>query len=344
MGFTHSRYYNMDVVRYVLAISIIVSHVDILMGYDVWWPVSPYTCVSAFFALSGFLIYPSYLKHKTLKSYVAARARRILPSYMFIVVACAIGLAAVSTLPARDYFASSGLWAYLAANLSFLNFLHPSLPGVFDNPEFAMPAVNGALWTMKVEWALYLTFPITAWGLLKMKNRGRMTLLLIILAASILYRLGFIYMYEHTGKAIYDILGRQFFGQLAFFYAGVILYFKKDWLVNNRWWVIGGVIALLLAEPYIPYGRPLLSPLTISTAVVWLSIIGEWGRSLSRHDNVSYDIYLFHFPIIQLAVQGGLKEWPWWGSFLLITAVTAILAVIEWNVIGKPFYRRRLRG
>lgn len=336
----------MDIVRYVLAISVIVSHVNILMGYDnIWWPVSPYTCVSGFFALSGFLIYPSYLKHKTIKSYVSARARRILPSYIFIVVACAVSLVAVSTLPVWEYFSSSGFWAYLAANLSFLNFLHPSLPGVFDSPGFVMPAVNGALWTMKVEWALYLTFPITALGLLRMKTRGRMALLWIIIGCSILFRMGAVIMLEHTGKAIYDIIGRQFFGQLSFFYMGVMLYFKRDWLVSNRWAVLVAVVALFLAEPYIPYGRTLLSPITISTAVVWLSIIGEWGRKLSRGDNVSYDIYLFHFPIIQIAVQAGLKEWPWWGSFLIVTAVTTVLAVIEWKLIGKPFYRRwRLRG
>lgn len=79
---------------------------------------------------------------------------------MLIVVACAAGLVFASDLTPAQYFTDSGLIKYLAANLSFLNFLHPTLPGVFQGQEFVNPAVNGSLWTMKIEWALYLSVPL----------------------------------------------------------------------------------------------------------------------------------------------------------------------------------------
>lgn len=335
----------MDVVRYFLAISIVISHVNVLMGYEIWWPLSAYTCVGAFFALSGFLIYPSYQKHKRLSDYVKTRARRILPSYFFIVIVCAVGLVAVSSLPAVEYFSSSGFWGYLAANLSFLNFLHPGLPGVFDDHRFVMPAVNGALWTMKIEWMLYLSFPIAAYVMARLRSSGnRMIFLFGVLIVSITYRAVMNYVYIRTGNSTYDILGRQFFGQLSYFYTGIILYFKRDWLLRNKWTVLTAVLALLIAEDYVPQGHIVLAPLWVSTAVVWVSVVGDWGRRLSRSDNVSYDIYLFHFPIIQLAIYAGLKEWPWWCSCIAVLTVTIVLAVTEWRFVGKLFYRRRLRG
>ena len=79
------------------------------------------------------------------------------PAYFTVVMLCAIGLVAVSSLNVADYFSTA--WTkYVVANLLFLNFLHPTLPGVFEGNK--IPEVNGALWTLKIEVLFYLSVPV----------------------------------------------------------------------------------------------------------------------------------------------------------------------------------------
>lgn len=263
-----------------------------------------------------------------------------MPSYLFIVIVCAFMLAPLSTLPAADYFTSREWWAYIGANLTFLNFLQPSLPGVFDSPEFYNNAVNGSLWTMKVEWALYLSVPLVAYVTSKLKPRYLLPAFWTILATSILWRMAFTYLYESTGKEIYNILGRQFFGQLSYFYAGVILYYKRGWLLEHKIVSLALITAAILVTDIIPFGYIIISPLAVSAAVIYVSIVGDWGKRLSRHDNISYDMYLFHYPIIQVAVYFGMGRLPEIVLLAVIIAATVVLAYLERRFVRWLFYRQ----
>ena len=61
----------------------------------------------------------------------------------------------------NDYFYNTQFWNYLLANLSFQNYIEPCLPGVFESNKIC--AINGALWTIKIEEAFYLLVPIFYW-------------------------------------------------------------------------------------------------------------------------------------------------------------------------------------
>ena len=111
--------------------------------------------VCAFFILSGFWVTKSYRADERPLAFYRKRAQRLLPLYYMTVVGCAVLLACVSTLPARAYFSDRRFFAYLFWNGIFLNFMQPSLPGVFDGG-----AVNGSLWTIKVEIGFYLILPL----------------------------------------------------------------------------------------------------------------------------------------------------------------------------------------
>lgn len=303
------RFYNMDMVRYLMAFSVIVAHYNELSAHRVmYWPISSGTAVSVFFGLSGFLVYASYLKHPEWKRYLGGRIRRIVPAYASIVLFFAVGLVCLSSCGVWEYFTSLQFWKYLVANLCFLNFLEPTLPGVFSaNP---VVAVNGSLWTLKVEWFLYLTIPFFFWWNRKMRWSVPFTAILLYLF-SMVYNLGMAYWSEQTGSEMIHRLSYQFTGQFMFFYSGVLCYHFLDYIRGHFRMLLCvdiALIGLLLALSMlvdcraVMLLRELMMPMASVLLAVLISIAPTLGRWQERIPNFSYEMYLLHFPVIQIAV------------------------------------------
>jgi len=129
---------NFDIVRLSLALIVVVSHCCYLSGSPSLAGISlrldPSPAVQGFFAISGYLIFASYERCRTIREYAVHRALRILPGYYLSTVVCLAIAFAVG---------SHAIGKFLLANLTFMNFLHPNIPGVFDsNP--GNNAMNGA--------------------------------------------------------------------------------------------------------------------------------------------------------------------------------------------------------
>ena len=332
-------YPNMNLLRYLLSFGILINHFNVLGGHDVPYFI-PHDRIGGFFILSGFLMYHSYAKLSDLKSFVTHRARRILPTYIFIVLLCALGGCLITTLPVWTYFADAGFWKYLLANLTFLNWLCPDLPGVFAGPEFILPSVNGSLWTMKVECLLDLSVPLFVLILAKTGWR-REYLAVAIIIFSMVSRLCFSYLYETTGNNLYSILGRQFLTQMGFFYAGMLVYFLRDFVVRYKTDVIGIGLVLYVVGPFIPYGEIFIAPIAVSMLFLGVSMIGRTITAFIHVNCISYNIFLVHYPIIQLFVWLGLNEYPIWVSLGGIMLTTVVLALLTNQFIDRPFSKRR---
>jgi peptidoglycan/LPS O-acetylase OafA/YrhL len=109
----------------------------------------------------------------------------------------------------------------------FLNFLQPTLPGVFENNPLS--AVNGALWTLKIEMMFYLSLLAIVWFLRKVGNFKGIVFLYI---SSLVY----VYVMElmiQTHGGIYVELQRQLPGQLTYFLSGAALYYFYEKFVQN---------------------------------------------------------------------------------------------------------------
>jgi len=328
---------NMGVVRYVLAFSVIVAHFNTLVGGDVWFPITSYAGVGGFFALSGFLIYGSFLKQNHTMGYVRRRAVRLLPAYWTTVLLFAFGLVTVSSLSVIEYFVSPQFWKYLVANLTFLNFIEPTLPGVFCGMPIG--AVNVSLWTMKVEWMLYLSVPIVVWLIRKICCRP-VVMFCCIYLSSAAYRLVFDWLFCHTGDEIYYILGRQFVGQMMYFYVGVMVYYYYDAFMRYKWPMLLVALALLLCQDWIPYFSILVHPLAFGVVVIWASMVGRWGTFGGLRDNVSYNIYLVHAPVLQLLAFFCVSERiGMWGTFLFGVLIITILSIAINILVEKPIHR-----
>ena len=332
---------NMGIVRYYLSIYVVIAHAVTLGRLDLTLPFSTTAIVGSFFALSGFLLFPSFQKKQTWRHYVSRRARRILPPYFLIVILCALLLSAVSQLPLQEYFSNSGLWKYLAANLSFMNFAHPDLPGVFIGDQYVTSAVNGSLWTMKGEWACYLSVPFVFLAIKKYPHLGGIILLSII-AFALVSAATCYHLEELKNSNIYGIIGKQFGHLLVYFYIGALINYYYPVFIKYRWYIPIICIGLIVFGDYIPQYYLIIQPFATSALTLWASMTGKWGVRLSRHDNVSYDIYLFHFPIIQLLVYYGIADRINPILFIILSiALTAVLAVISWNLVGKRFSKSK---
>lgn len=331
----------MGMVRYYLSLYVLFAHSVTLANLDVSLPHSTTAIVGSFFALSGFLLFPSFQKKQTWKHYVSRRARRILPPYFLIVCLAAVTLVFVSDLSWKEYFSDSGFWKYLAANLSFMNFAHPELPGVFTGENFPVHAVNGSLWTMKGEWACYLSVPFIFFAIKKYPSCGPAIIWSIIILSLACAGIC-IYAEDASGNKIYSIIGKQFGHLLVYFYIGALINYYYPLFLKYRWYIFVISLSLIICGDFIPMYYLIIQPFATSALTLWFSMVGTWGTNLSKHDNVSYDIYLFHFPIIQLLIFFHLNDTLNPIVFILLAAtITTAFAFLSWNLIGKRFVKSK---
>src|SRR5690606_26785217 len=104
--------------------------------------------VKGFFIVSGFLIFMSYENTSDVEKYFWKRLKRIYPGYLIVIFLTCICATFFILFTGGDV-PIAALIKYFLANFLFLNFLQPDLPGIFESN--ALTAINGALWTLKIE-------------------------------------------------------------------------------------------------------------------------------------------------------------------------------------------------
>lgn len=336
---------SLDVIRYVLAIGVLVEHFNFLCDADIPWVISSYNCVGVFFAISGFVLIGRLMKGFPFKEYAVNRTWRIFPSYFFVVLFVAISFCYISDFSLLRYFSSGDFWAYLAANLSFLNFLHPSLPGV--DTDTVANAVNGSLWTMKVEVQLSLIAPLFVW-LCRKYRINVIKMIAAIIIVSIIYRLFFNYLFSISEKAIYEILSRQFIGQLMYFFAGILLYcFYGFFIKHIRVITVCTLLIYCLnfTVVIIPYYGLWLEPFVVTALVLGLALFPyDLGKRLGIKHNFSYELYLCHYPMIILVNHFDIpSKIGIAGAFAASFAASMLFAYITYRSVGRLYLKHNLK-
>lgn len=324
-----------DAIRYILAIVIVISHYSALSGDEMWLGVNVIgERVSIFFAISGYFSVMMYLKNPNPKDFAIRRLKRLLPAYWLTIIVSALVLSLFSELDMSDYFCSSQLYSYVCYNMLFANFMEPCLPGVFLHNELS--AVNGALWTMKVEFMLLFTVPLFY---LAQKRFGICKSLIAILLFSTAYRIVFDYLHDCTHNNIYSILGRQVGGQLVFFYSGAAVFlFQKT--VFAKLPILLPISLLLYIFQSKLTGLEYFVPLAIAICTISVAYHFKFLNIANRFPNISYSMYLVHFPVIQLFVSLD-KHREWGGLALLVcVGVTICLGYALWYIAERPFMRK----
>ncbi|WP_343659980.1 acyltransferase [Chryseobacterium sp.] len=317
---------NFDFIRVLLAFIVFIGHLGALSGSDqltilTYSPVE--VAVFSFFIVSGFLIARSYERSSSLKSYAKKRFNRIVPAYLLVVFLCALLLSLVSTLPFSEYFGNTQVYKYLFWNSIFMNFKAPWLPGVFGNQ-----AVNGALWTLKIEMCFYIAVPLMF--LLFGKNNKYRSLSLIVL-----YFLSLVYLnyFEMAGKAA---LSRQLPGSLCYFIGGMLIYFNFDKFIKHK--NVLFIIAVLTVWIDLIFKIKLFSPIMISIIVLYVAYSFKFLNNFGKYGDFTYGIYIFHFPIIRVFATLGLfaNYNPYFMGLVCMLVVISV-GIASWHLYEKRF-------
>jgi peptidoglycan/LPS O-acetylase OafA/YrhL len=321
---------NFNLLRLVFAVFVVVYHLVVLSAAPAWSGLEgslselAETAVQGFFVLSGFLAYASLDRSATVRLYAEKRVRRLYPAYAAVIIV-SVGASVALVPEARANLGAVG--AYLGWNLVFANFMAPEIPGIFS--ANSLQEINGALWTLKIEVMFYLVLPLLAW-VLRISGPARWPIVTAIYVAAEAWRL----LLANEGEFE---LARQLPGQMSFFITGMMLYRLS--LRGTRLHIAGCCGAFLLAASLLVEASEPVRALGLGLVCAWIAV--GWPRlpDAARFGDISYGLYITHFPIIQVVVAAGLFGSPWIGAGIsLVATVTA--AAILWRVVERPSLRR----
>ncbi len=276
-----------------------------------------------FFVSSGLLITKSLYNSPTLKNFLWKRILRIYPALIIVVFLTALVLGPIVTkYPIREYFGSRQVWEYLfGATLVRLRFY---LPGVFNHH-----GVNGSLWTLPVEFRLYLFAALLfIFGVLKNYKKLIIVILLLWLIWVFHSRLVPDSKYVYWG-------GYVTWG--AYFFTGSLAYLCKDHLRVSPW-VVLILFVLWLFLMHSPYIGLMTELLFFSYLVLFMSFkLPLVAKRFFLQNDLSYSLYLFAYPIQQLIIYKASGQIL---SPFMLTLISSLVLVpicfASWNLIEKP--------
>ncbi|MEJ8309305.1 acyltransferase family protein [Agrobacterium larrymoorei] len=316
---------NLKITKILLSVFVFLSHMYILAGVK-FLSFMSFTDiemrVQSFFVISGFFLYLSYKKTTSVSDFLKRRMERLYPPYCAaIMFTLLIGLIWISA--SQQKIDVIGILKYTIFNLLTLNFIAPNIPGLFtDNP---IPAANGALWTMKVELsfcaAIPLLFFFSRWV-------GFFTLLISTYVASSMYYIYMKHTYLLTGNSIYEVFSRQPPGQLRFLVAGILFCVFIEKFRAMVWEVRLVVILFSVGIVWFREDLQVLYPPALAT-IIFSLVFAPYLSLPDKLPDISYGIYLYHFPIIQLSVALGVAKSAPLVATLSCAAATIFMALVS---------------
>lgn len=321
-------------VRIVLALIVFFSHLSALTNDSRFWMFELYAnasfAVKGFFAISGYLVTKSYLNSHGVVDFFEKRIRRIYPAYIGALVLCLVIGLSMSTLNSLEFIESTQTLKYLLANLFFLNFFQPTLPRVFEGNH--IQAMNGSLWTIKVEVMLYLCLPLIAFLFHKFSRW-------LAFAAIFSFSLLWVYYFNHISDLIIrEEIARQFPGQLSYFICGALIAFEPKLQHKLKFVALVSGAAFLFTDHEV--FRMIVEPIFYSAIVLFIGQMVVLNWNFGKYGDISYGVYLYHFPIIQGLIQIQLFEFNLLLGAFVSLLLTISLSLFSWHFLEKPFLKR----
>jgi peptidoglycan/LPS O-acetylase OafA/YrhL len=334
---------NFNLLRLAAAIQVVIVHsVNHLgVGQTPLDIIKIVPGVPIFYCISGYLIRRSYARLRDSGDLLFLRNRifRIYPGLF----ACFI-FSIVATYYS-GYFntieiSSASFITWTVAQLSFVQFYNPDFMR-----GFGVGVLNGSLWTITVELQFYVLTPFLFW--LFHQRRAWFGFVAI---ASVIANC-YLRIFHEDGLFFQKLLGVSFLPWLYMYLLGFVLSDATTLIrgIKRTWWLLL-VLAFLVCQLTLGDLRlnasnaihP-VSFLCLALIVLWLaensllelSFLGEFIRK----NDLSYGLYLYHMPIINIIIYLGWMTAT--AGLLFVVVFSAVLAVLSWYAIEQPFLRRK---
>jgi peptidoglycan/LPS O-acetylase OafA/YrhL len=340
---------NFDFLRFLLASLVVIAHSYALsvQDYRRYEPLCRFTrgqmdfgsfAVDLFFVISGFLITQSWQRSKGAGDYLKKRAQRIYPGFLVVVLigTLLVGPLGASNLPAYWQTLNLKSFYYVA------QFVPPPLPEkplVFT--ELVFPnAIDGSLWSIRYEFWCYLM--VLGFGLIGL-FRWRsviLTLLLLVFTGFMIQTYGH-YQILHSHEVRFIGAPDYYPRLVTYFLTGMLFYLYRERIPRSSW-LLAGAVAALLATSLWGHHLELVFPLCGAYVLFYVAFRAELPlHNFAKYGDLSYGIYLYHFPIIQLLqhfAHGGLAPLT---VFALAFPLTCLCAALSWHLVEKPFLKKK---
>ncbi len=328
---------NLTALRWFAAGLVLYGHAFVFLGlpeplFLQWVPMGPLG-VYIFFAISGYLVAQSWERDPHVLRFLAKRALRIFPGLAVCTLLSVLVLGPLlTTLDAGTYWRNEHTRGYLTNMALYITY---HLPGVFADNRLPH-AVNGSLWSLPVEFFMYLLLAflgLLAAAFKAVSNRllawtlGVMALVFMLLAA----------LWAGTtteALVIYRTDLRQVPMCGVYFLVGASLFCFK----LNKYFTLSNVLLALvlwLCLGVQPHWFAMAAWVVLPFVVLAFGLARQpWLVRMHARD-YSYGIYIYAFPVQQTLVS----FWPEMAlpAYLLSTLViTVALAALSWHFVEKP--------
>lgn len=273
--------------------------------------------------------------NSSLIKYTKNRALRIIPAFWM-----SLGISAFILAPSISnqvnifsFENGSSLDFFIKAGTFHLFGYAWTITGAFPNNPI-IDGINGSMWTLKHEMALYFILPLIAW-----LTHWKKTLLLASFLTFFILALANML----TGFIIFNIpccrgwvfASNEYSSFILFasyFFAGVIIYKFQEYLLVSKRVIFFLTILFILG---IFFGN-----LKVITLIVLPYLIVVFGatfkkRIFSAKGDYSYGMYIYAFPVQQTLVHFYREDMNVYVFFMSSFVITLILSIISWHIFEK---------
>ncbi|MBU2915468.1 MULTISPECIES: acyltransferase family protein [Reichenbachiella] len=311
-----------DFVRSMAALSVIVTHFEILETYSI--------DIDAFFILSGYLVVQMLSREEPMvnQRYFVSRWTKIIPSYFFFLVA-----------------------AFLIGKLFFAEIYGENLPKLSEWKQYFLFYRNYAglphrwafehVWTLCVEEHFYVLIWIVSLAAVSRVSFRRYAVWFscFVIVCCVIAKVQAMY----TDIAEYPTYTHN---RLDAFCYGALIFLFRDQIRNLKFFqsgffclIAGGMLLLITQIDQTTYqlGLRITSPLLLAYVLVYLTQF-RFHRVFRILAYYSYNAYLWHFFILIPIVH-------YWGysvvGFVIYFGGTVVLAFLSTHFVEDIFIQRR---